>query len=106
MSILVIKKGAIASVLGFPIGGSTIGTHYSEGHRVRLTVCIGQHQTVDPTEAQFVKIAETITQIVDANKPVYVLKMSRAEAEAKYKNAMYNRHAVRSIGCCACFVYL
>lgn len=50
------KKGALAAVLGFPVGGTTIGTHYSEGHRVRLTVHIGK--AGDPTEAQLVKAAE------------------------------------------------
>lgn len=43
-------------MLGFPLHGTTIGTHYSEGHRVRLTVHVGQ--APDPTEAQLVKVAE------------------------------------------------
>ena len=50
------KQGALAAVLGFPLQGTTIGTHYSEGHRVRLTVHVGQ--APDPTEAQLVKVAE------------------------------------------------
>lgn len=79
-------------MLGFPIGGTTIGTHYSEGNKVRLTVNVGQ--APDPTEGQFVKVAETINQIIESNKPVYILKLARADAEGKYKNAMYNKHAV------------
>ncbi len=85
-------QGALANVLGFPIGGTTIGTHYSEGHRVRLTVQIGQ--APDPTEAQFVRVADTINQLLEANLPVHVLTLARSEAEATYKNAMYNRHVV------------
>ncbi|TFJ80265.1 hypothetical protein NSK_008408 [Nannochloropsis salina CCMP1776] len=87
-----IVKGALANVLGFPIGGTTIGTHYSEGHRVRLTVQIGQ--APDPTETQFIQVAETINTILAANQPVHVFKLARHQAQTSYKNAMYNRHAV------------
>lgn len=79
-------------MLGFPIGGTTIGTHYSEGHRVRLTVQIGQ--APDPTETQFIQVAETINTILAANQPVHVFKLARHRAQTSYKNAMYNRHAV------------
>ena len=50
------QQGALAAVLGFPVGGTTIGPHYSEGDRVRLTVHVGR--AGDPTEAQFLKAAE------------------------------------------------
>jgi len=59
---------------------------------VRLTVQIGQ--APDPTEAQFIKVAETINALLAANHPVHVLKLPRGQAEEAYKNAMYNRHAV------------
>ena len=59
---------------------------------MRLTVQIGQ--APDPTEVQFIKVAETINALLAANHPVHVLKLPRSQAEESYKNAMYNRHAV------------
>ncbi|CAN0025643.1 unnamed protein product, partial [Laminaria digitata] len=38
---LEIVKGALAAVIGFPIGKSTIGSRISEGNRARITVVRG-----------------------------------------------------------------
>lgn len=53
---------------------------------------------------------QVISQVVAEDRPVYVLQMSRAEAEAKYGQAMYNnRHPVRlhfgvCVGVCVCVI--
>jgi hypothetical protein len=89
-------QGALAAVLGFPIGGTTIGTHYSEGNKVRLTVSVGSK--AEPSEAQLLQVAKLIHTVVGEARPVYVLTLPRAEAEAKYGNAMYNKHVVSRRG--------
>lgn len=38
---LEIVKGALAAVIGFPIGKSTIGSRISEGNKARITVVSG-----------------------------------------------------------------
>ena len=48
----------------------------------------------DPHETKQTK--QVISQVVSEDRPVFVLQMSRAEAEAQYGQAMYNnRHPVR-----------
>lgn len=45
----------------------------------------------DPHESK-----QVIGQVVSEDRPVFVLQMSRAEAEAQYGQAIYNnRHPVR-----------
>lgn len=75
-------------MLGFPLQGTTIGTHYSEGHRVRLTVMIGK--APDPTEAQLVKVAEV--RDILCMRVIYVGVVCVMRECARIKNIYIHTH--------------
>lgn len=47
---LEIVKGALAAVIGFPIGKSTIGSRISEGNKARITVVSGSEVGAIPVQ--------------------------------------------------------
>ena len=61
-------KGVLAGVLGIPIGGSTIGTHFSEGNKVRMTLSYAGGEY--PTENLLKYASQLIDEIIKKDVPI------------------------------------
>ncbi|CAM9659199.1 unnamed protein product [Ascophyllum nodosum] len=85
---LEIVKGALASVVGFPVGKSTVGSRISEGNRARITVKTGRAEA--PTAAQMQKVVDVVNESIAKDLRCYRLSMARGEAEKAYGSAMYD----------------
>ena len=79
----VVVKGVIASLCGFPLGGSTIGTHFSEGGKIRLTVSYHGCQR-KPTESLLMEASQEIDEIIRKDLPLYSSSFNREEIESRY----------------------
>jgi len=85
-------KGALAGVLGFKLGRSTVGTKFSEGNKARLIVKINRDTQPTPTEMQ--AVMDVIQEKIEADEKCYCFTLNRAEAEEKYGDCMYDNFAV------------
>lgn len=86
---VLVAKGAFAAVLGMPIGGSTVGVHYSEGNRARLTIKIGRSE--QPSKEEYEAVVATISSKIAEDAALYNFEMDRADAEALYGEAMFDK---------------
>jgi tryptophanyl-tRNA synthetase len=87
-----IMKGCLAQVLGFPIGRSTVGVHFSKGNKVRITVCIGRDST--PSDQEMTKVIQEANAVVASNLNIDLFAVSRDQAEGFYGDAMFDRFEV------------
>eukprot|EP00904_Undaria_pinnatifida_P013005 jgi/Undpi1/8835/HiC_scaffold_25.g11297.m1 len=85
---LEVVKGALAAVIGFPIGKSTIGSRISEGNKARITVKTGRAEA--PTAAQMQKVVDVVSDAIAKDLPCGRFSMERGEAETTYASAMYD----------------
>ncbi|CAN0134258.1 unnamed protein product, partial [Phaeothamnion confervicola] len=83
-----VLKGAIAAVLGFPIGRSTTNVKLSEGNKGRLAVRTGSDK--EPQGEKMLQALTLANDIVRRDVPCRLFAMSRADAEAAYGSAMYD----------------
>ena len=86
-----VVKGAVSAALGVAPGRTTIGTHYSEGGRARLTVALGSKYAECPTEEALATLARAALAKVAENAPVHIVEMERSAAEKAYGDAMYDK---------------
>ena len=66
-------KGILAGLLGIPIGGSTIGIHFSEGGKVRITLSYAE--CTEYTGSDISKILQSavllIEDFIQKDVPIY-----------------------------------
>jgi len=84
-----IVKAALSASLGFPIGGTTAGVHYSEGNKGRITVEIGRNQ--QPTNEELLLVAQSVNQLIKDDLPIYIFLMDRVEAEKNYGTTIFDK---------------
>ena len=86
-----IIKGALSSVLKFPLGRTTVGVNFPKPGSGRITVTVGD--TI-PTEAAMADVAAAIKRVVAEDRPCFVFTMSKSEAEDLYGDCMYDKFDV------------
>ena len=62
-------KGILAGVLGIPIGGSTIGIHFSEGNKIRITLSYASGEY--PKEDLLKYASQLIAETIEKDVPIY-----------------------------------
>eukprot|EP01041_Mallomonas_annulata_P012353 gene12353-25990_t len=87
-----VVKGALSSVLGIPLGGSTIGINFPEVGKARLTVFTGSSD--EPTDADIAKVCDAANQKVKEDVPCFSFTMTRTDAEQSYGGCMYDKNEV------------
>ena len=91
-----VVKGAAVAVLGIRTGRTTVGCHFSEGNRARLTLNLaGKYEDI-PSEELRAQLARAAVAKVEEDVVVYMFEMARSEAEKTYGEAMYDKANVPS----------
>ena len=82
-----VLKGSLCHVLAISAGRTTVGTKFSEGNKVRITVLTGERGK--PSKEQIALAVEQANAVISSDRAVRFFNVNRADAEARYGDCLY-----------------